>query len=42
VREASALEGAFDSADTLMAQVVRWTITAYYDEPEPAHVSRFS
>jgi hypothetical protein len=42
VREASALEGSFDSADTLMAQGVRWTIAAYYNEPEPAHVPRFS
>jgi hypothetical protein len=42
VREASALEGWFDSADTLMAQVVRWSITAYDDEPEPAHARRIS
>jgi hypothetical protein len=43
VREASVLEGWFDpaAADTLMAQVVRWTIMAYYDEPERAHVPRF-
>ena len=42
VREASALERWFDPADALMAQVVRWTITAFYDEPELAHVPRFS
>jgi hypothetical protein len=41
VREASALAGWFDPADTLMAQVVRWTITAYYGDPELAHVPRF-
>ena len=41
VREASALEGWFDGNDTLTAQVVRWTMTAYYDEPELVHVPRF-
>jgi hypothetical protein len=41
VREASALEGWCDPADTLMAQVVRWTVVAYYDEPELAHGPRF-
>jgi hypothetical protein len=41
VREASALEGWFDPADALVAQVVRWTIMAYYDdEPECTHVPR--
>jgi hypothetical protein len=38
VREASALDGWYDSADALMAHVVRWAIAAYYDEPEPARV----
>ena len=38
VREASALDGWCDPADTLMARVVGWTIMAYYHEPEPAHV----
>jgi hypothetical protein len=41
VREASILDGWFDPADTLMAQVVDWTIAAYYDEPELAHVPHF-
>ena len=40
VREATALEGWFDSADTLMAHVVRWIILAYYDQPELVHVPR--
>jgi hypothetical protein len=40
VREALVIEGWPDSADTLMAQVVRWTIRAYYDQPEVARVSR--
>ncbi len=38
VREASALEGWFDTNDALMAQVVRWTIEAYYVEPGRPHV----
>jgi hypothetical protein len=37
VREAASCEGWVDPADTLTAQVVRWTITAYHDEPELAH-----
>lgn len=41
VRDASALRGWFDPADSLMARAVRWTIMAYYDEPELAHVPRF-
>ena len=41
VREATAREGWCDPTDTLMAQVVRWTIAAYYDDPELAHVPRF-
>jgi hypothetical protein len=41
VREAASGEGWVDPAETLMAEVVRWAITAYYDEPELAHVPRF-
>jgi hypothetical protein len=33
VREAAARELWVDTADALMGQVVRWTITAYYDHP---------
>jgi hypothetical protein len=33
VREAAARELWLDTADALMGQVVRWTITAYYDHP---------
>ncbi len=40
VRAAVSCEGWFDPADTLMAQVVRWAITAYYGQPELAHVPR--
>jgi hypothetical protein len=40
VREASAREGWSDPADMLMTRVVGWTIGAYYDEPELAHVPR--
>jgi ABC-type transporter Mla subunit MlaD len=42
VRAAWAPEEWFDSADALTTQVVGWTITAYYDEPEPAHGPRVS
>jgi hypothetical protein len=41
VREAESGEGWRDPADGLMAQVVRWTIEAYYDEPALQHVPRF-
>lgn len=41
VREAESCEGWRDPADTLMAQVVRWSIQAYYDEPALQHVPRF-
>ena len=41
VREATACEGWCDPTDTLMAQVVRWAIAAYYDDPALAHVPRF-
>jgi hypothetical protein len=41
VREAASCEGWFDPGDSLMAQVVRWTIMAYYDQPELAHAPRF-
>jgi hypothetical protein len=30
-----------DPRDTLMTQVVRWVIGAYFDEPELLHVPRF-
>ena len=36
VREAVAYEGWYDPAETLMQQVVGWTIAAYYGEPEPS------
>jgi hypothetical protein len=46
VREAASCEAWVDPGDTLVAQVVRWAITAYYDacsdQPEPAHVPRLS
>lgn len=41
VREAASAEGWFDPTDALMAQVVRWTIAGYYDQPELGHVPRF-
>ena len=41
VREAAAGEGSLHAGGTLAAQVVTWTISAYYDRPEPAHVARF-
>ncbi|MGZ8377023.1 MAG: hypothetical protein ACXW61_06730 [Gemmatirosa sp.] len=41
VREVESTEGWHDPADALMAQVVRWTIEAYYDEPALQHVPRF-
>lgn len=41
VREAASCEGWLDPGDTLTAQVVRWAITAYFDQPELAHVPRF-
>jgi hypothetical protein len=34
VRETMASEDWQDPSDTLLAQVVRWSIEAYYDEPE--------
>ena len=40
VREAAARELWVDTADALMGQVVRWTITAYYDHPAPSDGSR--
>ncbi len=40
VRDAASREGWFDPSDTLLAPVARWTITAYYDQPELAHVPR--
>jgi hypothetical protein len=36
VREAATRELWFDTADALVRQVVRWTITAYYDHPSPS------
>ena len=41
VREATACERWCDPADTLTAQVVRWAIAAYYDDPEMVHAPRF-
>jgi hypothetical protein len=35
VRDAAAYDGWYDPAEALMQQVVGWTITAYYDKPEP-------
>jgi hypothetical protein len=40
VREAAARELWFDTDDALMGQVVRWTIAAYYADPEPSDGSR--
>jgi hypothetical protein len=40
-REAESCEGWRDPSDTLLRQVVRWSIEAYYDEPELQHVPRF-
>ena len=41
VREAASCEQWHDPADTLMTQVVRWTIDAYYEQPDLSHVPRF-
>jgi hypothetical protein len=41
VWQAAALEGWGDPTSALMAQAVRWTISAYYDEPALQHVPRF-
>jgi hypothetical protein len=41
VREAASHEGWVDPAGALTAQVVRWAIEAYYDQPELAHAPRF-
>ena len=41
VRESQSVERWADPAGTLMAQIVRMSITAYYDEPELRHVPRF-
>ena len=37
---AAGCDGWYGQADTLMAQVDRWTIRAYHDEQEVAHVAR--
>ena len=39
-REAASCEQWYDPADTLMKQVVRWTIDAYYDQPDRRHAPR--
>jgi hypothetical protein len=36
VREAATRELWFETAEALVRQVVRWTITAYYDHPSPS------
>jgi hypothetical protein len=41
VRESQSVERWADPAGALMAQIVGWSITAYYDEPELRHVPRF-
>ena len=41
VRESQSVERWADPEGTLMSQIVRWSITAYYDEPELRHVPRF-
>jgi hypothetical protein len=43
VREAESCEAWRDPSDQLLAEVVRWGIEAYYDEPSQQHVvPRFS
>jgi aminoglycoside phosphotransferase (APT) family kinase protein len=39
VRLARAQEAWCDPAETLMEQVVRWSIATYYAEPGPSHVT---
>jgi hypothetical protein len=41
VREAASCEPWYDPSETLLGQVVRWVIEAYFDEPELSHVPRF-
>jgi hypothetical protein len=41
VQETMAAEGWQDPSNTLLAQVVRWSIEAYYDEPELRGSPRF-
>ena len=41
VRESESCEGWRDPSDALLAQVVRWSIEAYDDEPSLPHVPRF-
>ena len=41
VRASQVAERWDDPRGTLMTQVVRWVIGAYYDEPELMHVPRF-
>ena len=41
VRDAELLEGRPDELGVLMGQVVRWTIAAYFDDPELRNVPRF-
>jgi hypothetical protein len=40
VREAVAYEGWHDPAETLVQQVVGWTIAAFYDVPAPLQASQ--
>ena len=42
VREAASCEQWHDPSDTLMAQVVRWTIDAYYERQHLEHVPPLS
>jgi hypothetical protein len=41
LRRAEASEQWLDPSDTLLAQVVRWTVEAYYDDPKLQLVPRF-
>jgi hypothetical protein len=42
VREAASCEQWHDPMDALMAQVVRWTIDAYYEQQHREHVPPFT
>ena len=40
-RAAASAAGVDDAADAVVVQAVRWSIEAYFDEPELRHVPRF-
>jgi hypothetical protein len=41
VRDATSYDGRLDRTETLTQAVVRWAVSAYYDEPALRHVPRF-